>query len=148
MLAQDTLDGIGGDSNALVVEDVCQTLLAKAWVLCLGLQDGIYDTLRFGGAVDTGRAIKGCQTPLLGFVAIFIKGLTGDAEEPGDHDHTEDLRSDQSQYATFEVVQLGRTCIGRDMEPLRVEFCITFHLHLLMSTVTYPFDYYSKTKDS
>jgi len=30
-------------------------------------------------------------------MAIFIKGLTGDAEEPGDHDHTEDLRSDQSQ---------------------------------------------------
>ena len=61
---------------------------------------------RLGGAVDTGRAIKGCQTPLLGFVAIFIKGLTGDAEEPGDHDHTEDLCSDQSQYTTFEVVQL------------------------------------------
>ena len=62
---------------------------------------------RLGGAVDTGRAIKGCQTPLLGLMAIFIKGLTGDAEEPGDHDHTEDLRSDQSQYAAFEVVQLG-----------------------------------------
>jgi len=28
------------------------------------------------------------------------------------------------------------------MKPLRVEFCITFHLHWLMSTVTYPFDYY------
>src|SRR6059036_3508459 len=28
------------------------------------------------------------------------------------------------------------------MEPLRVEFCITFHLHWLMSTVTYPFDHY------
>jgi hypothetical protein len=52
---------------------------------------------RFGGAVDTGRAIQGCQTPLLGLMAIFIKGLPGDAEEPGDHDHTENLRSDQSQ---------------------------------------------------
>src|SRR2546429_6087999 len=30
------------------------------------------------------------------------------------------------------------------MEPLRVEFCITFHLHLLMSTVTYPFDHYNE----
>ena len=29
------------------------------------------------------------------------------------------------------------------MEPLRVEFCITFHLGLLMSTVTYPFDHYN-----
>src|SRR5438128_4012960 len=28
------------------------------------------------------------------------------------------------------------------MEPLRVEFCITFHLHWLMSTVTSPFDHY------
>jgi hypothetical protein len=40
-------------------------------------------------------------------MAILIKGLPGDAEEPRDHDHTEDLRSDQSQYAPFEVVQLG-----------------------------------------
>jgi hypothetical protein len=30
-------------------------------------------------------------------MAICIKGLAGDAEEPGDHDHTADLRSDQSQ---------------------------------------------------
>jgi hypothetical protein len=44
---------------------------------------------------------------MLGFMAICIKGLTGDAEEPGDHYYPEDLRSDQSQYATFEVVQLG-----------------------------------------
>ena len=57
--------------------------------------------------MDTGRAIKGYQTPLLGLMAIFIKGLTGDAEELGDHDHPEDLRRDQSQYATFEVIQLG-----------------------------------------
>jgi hypothetical protein len=42
-----------------------------------------------------------------GLMAIFIKGLPGDAEEPGDHGHTEDLRSDQSQYTAFEVVQLG-----------------------------------------
>jgi hypothetical protein len=107
MRAQDTLYGIGGDGNALVVEDVCQSLLAKAWVLCLGLQHGIYDALRFGGAMDTGRTITGGQTPLRGLLAIFIKGLPGDAEEPGDHDHTEDLRRDQSQYAAFEVVQLG-----------------------------------------
>ena len=107
MRAQDTLYGIGGDGNALVVEDVCQSLLAKAWVLCLGLQHGIYDALRFGGAVDTGRTITGGQTPLRGLLAIFIKGLPGDAEEPGDHDHTEDMRRDQSQYAAFEVVQLG-----------------------------------------
>ena len=39
--------------------------------------------------------------------AIFIKGLPGDAEEPGDHDHTDDMRRDPSQYAAFEVVQLG-----------------------------------------
>jgi hypothetical protein len=57
MLAQDTLYGIGGDGHALVVEDVCQSLFAKAWGVCLGLQHGIYDTLRFGGAVDTGRTI-------------------------------------------------------------------------------------------
>jgi hypothetical protein len=107
MLAQDTLYGIGGDGNALVVEDVCQALFAKAWGMCLGLQHGIYDTLRFGGAVDTGRTITWGQTSLLGLMAIFIKGLPGDAEELGDHDHTEDLRRDQSQYATFEVIQLG-----------------------------------------
>src|SRR6266487_4068134 len=29
------------------------------------------------------------------------------------------------------------------MEPLRVEFCLTFHLHWLMSTVTHPFDHYT-----
>jgi hypothetical protein len=43
----------------LVVEDVGQALLAKAGVLCLGMQHGIYDTLRLGGAVDTGRTITG-----------------------------------------------------------------------------------------
>jgi hypothetical protein len=107
MLTQDTLDGIGGDGNALVIEDVCQSLLAKAGVLCLSLQHGIYDALRFGGAVATGRTITGGQMPLLGLMAIFIKGLPGDVEEPGDQDHTEDLRSDQRQYAAFEVVQLG-----------------------------------------
>jgi hypothetical protein len=107
ILAQDTLYGIGGDDNALVVEDVCQALLAKAGVLGLGMQHGIYDALRLGGAVDTGRTITGGQTPLRGLLAIFIKGLPGDAEEPGDHGHTEDLRRDQSQYAAFEVVQLG-----------------------------------------
>jgi hypothetical protein len=57
MLAPDTLYGIGGDGNALVVEEVGQALLAKAGVLCLGMQHGIYDALRFGGAVDTGRTI-------------------------------------------------------------------------------------------
>ena len=57
MLAQDTLYGNGGDGNALVVEDVGQSLFAKAWGVCLGLQHGIYETLRFGGAVDTGRTI-------------------------------------------------------------------------------------------
>jgi len=41
------------------LEDVCQSLLAKAGVLCLGMQHGIYDALRFGGAVDTGRTITG-----------------------------------------------------------------------------------------
>jgi len=89
-----------------VGEDVCQALLAKAGVLGLGLQHGIYDVLRFGGAVDTGRTITGGQTPLRGLLAVCIKGLPGDAEEPGDHDYTEDLRRDQSQYAVFEVVQL------------------------------------------
>jgi hypothetical protein len=43
---------------------------------------------RFGGAVDTGRAIKGCQTPLLGLMAVFVKGGTGEAEKTGDHRHT------------------------------------------------------------
>jgi hypothetical protein len=57
MLSQDTLYGIGGDGNALVVEDVCQSLLAKAWGLGLGMQHGIYYALRFSGAVDTGRTI-------------------------------------------------------------------------------------------
>jgi hypothetical protein len=57
MRAQDTLDGIGGDGNALVVEDICQSLLTKAWGVCLGIQHGLYDALRFGGAVDTGRTI-------------------------------------------------------------------------------------------
>ena len=113
MLSHDTLDGIGGDDHALVVEDVCQTLFAKVGVVCLGLQHGISDVLRLGGAVDMGRTITGGQTPLRGLLAICIKGLTGDAEEPGDHDHTEDLRRDQSQYAAFEVVQLGLSLYGQ-----------------------------------
>ena len=96
-----------GDEHALVVEDVCEALLTKAGMLCLGMQHGINDRLRFGGAVDMRGTIKGCQTPLLGLMAIFIKGLTGDAEELGDHYYTEDMRSDQSQYAAFEVIQLG-----------------------------------------
>jgi hypothetical protein len=40
-------------------------------------------------------------------MAICIKGLPGEVEEPGDHDHTEDLRSDQRQYAAVEAAQLG-----------------------------------------
>jgi hypothetical protein len=101
------LHGIGGDANALVVEDVCQSLLAEAGVLCLSTQHGINNTLRFGGSVDTGRAIKGCQASLLGLMAVFVKGVAGDAEETGDHHHTEDMRSDQTQYTIFEVIQLG-----------------------------------------
>ena len=50
---------------------------------------------RFGGAVDTGRAIQGCQTPLLGLMAVFVKGGTGEAEKTGD----------QSQDVNFEVIQ-------------------------------------------
>jgi len=107
MLSQDTLHGIGGDDNALVVEDIGQSLLAEAGVLCLGMQHGIYDTLRFGGAVDTGRAIKGCQTPLLGLMAVFVKGVAGDAEETGDHSDTKDMRGDQTQDVAFEVIQSG-----------------------------------------
>ena len=38
---------------------------------------------RLGGAVDTGRAIKGCQTPLLGLMAVLVKGGTGEAEKTG-----------------------------------------------------------------
>jgi hypothetical protein len=40
-------------------------------------------------------------------MAVFVKGLPGDAEETGDHHHTEDLRSDQTQYVAFEVIQAG-----------------------------------------
>ena len=107
ILAQDMLDGIGGDDNALVVEDICQALLARVGVVCLGTLPGIYDVLRLGGAMDTGRTITGGQTPLLSLMAVFIKGLPRDAEEPRDHDHTEDLRRDQSQYAALEAVQWG-----------------------------------------
>jgi hypothetical protein len=107
MLAQDTLYGIGGDDNALMVEDVGQALLAEAGVLCLGMQHGLNDAWRFGGAVDTGRAIKGCQTPLLGLMAVFIIGVAGDAKETGDHSHTQDMRSDQTQDVAFEVRQSG-----------------------------------------
>jgi hypothetical protein len=57
--------------------------------------------------VDTGCAIKGCQTPLLGLTAVFVKGLTGDAEKTGDHRHAEDMRSDQTQDVAFEVIQSG-----------------------------------------
>jgi hypothetical protein len=62
---------------------------------------------RFGGAVDTGRAIQGCQTPLLGLMAVCVKGGTGEAEKTGDHSHTKDMRSDQSQDVNFEVIQSG-----------------------------------------
>ena len=50
---------------------------------------------RFGGAVDTGRAIQGCQTPLLGLMAVCVKGGTGEAEKTGD----------QSQDVNFEMIQ-------------------------------------------
>src|SRR4029453_15331701 len=63
MLAQDTLYGIGGDGNALVVEDVCQSLLAKVGVLGLGLQHGIFDALRLGGAVDPGVQSQEARLP-------------------------------------------------------------------------------------
>jgi hypothetical protein len=38
-----------------------------------------------------------------------LYGIGGDdnALEPGDHHHTDDMRSDQTQYAAFEVRQLG-----------------------------------------
>jgi len=29
-------------------------------------------------------------------MAVFVKGVTGDAEKTGDHYHTENLRSDQT----------------------------------------------------
>jgi hypothetical protein len=96
MLSQDTLHGIGGDDKALMVEDVGQALLAAAGVLGLGMQHGLNDALRFGGAVDTGRAITGGQTPLLGLMTVFVKGVAGDAEETGDHSHTQDMRGDQT----------------------------------------------------
>ena len=54
--------------------------------------------------MDTGRAIKGCQIPLLGLMAVCVKGFTGDAEEPGDHHHTEDMCSDQTQYDTVAAI--------------------------------------------
>ena len=66
-----------------MVEKVGQSLLAEARVLCLGTPHGINDRSRFGGAVDMGSAIKGCQTPLLGLMAVFVKGGTGDAEKTG-----------------------------------------------------------------
>jgi hypothetical protein len=62
MLSQDTLHGIGGDDNALVVEDVGQALLAEAGVLCFGMQHGLNDALRFGGAVDTGAVYVSRET--------------------------------------------------------------------------------------
>ena len=62
---------------------------------------------RFSGAVDTGRAIQGCQTPLLGLMAVWVKGGTGEAQKPGDQSHTIDMRSDQSQDVNFEVIQSG-----------------------------------------
>jgi hypothetical protein len=94
--AQDTLHGIGGDERALGVEEVGQSLLAEARVLGLGTPHGINDRLRCGGAVDMGSAIKGCQSPLLGLMAVCVKSGTGDAEETGDHHHTEDMRSNQT----------------------------------------------------
>jgi len=96
MLAQDTLHGIGGDDHALMGEDVGQALLAEAGVWCLGMHHGLKDALRCGGAVDTGCAITGGQTPLLGLRAVCIKGVAGDAEETGDQSHTQDMRSDQT----------------------------------------------------
>jgi hypothetical protein len=101
---------------------------------------------RFGGAVDTGRAIKGCQTPLLGLMAVCVKGGTGEAEKTGDQSHTKDMRSDRSQDVTFEVIQSGLNLYCSDMETLRVELFIQFHFRLLMSTVTHPFDHYTFTQ--
>jgi hypothetical protein len=60
---------------------------------------------RFGGAVDTGRAIQGCQTPLLGLMAVWVKGGPGEAEKTGDQSHTKDMRSDQRQDVNLEVIQ-------------------------------------------
>ena len=57
--------------------------------------------------MDTGRVIKGCQTPLLGLMAVFVKGGTGEAEKTGDQSHAKDMRSDQSQDVAFEVIQSG-----------------------------------------
>jgi hypothetical protein len=107
ILLQDTLHGMGGDEHALVVEKVCQSLLAEARVLCLRTQHGLNDRLRFGGAVDMGSAITGCQTPLLGLMTVLIKGVAGEPEETGDHHHTEDMRSDQTQPLGFDVIQSG-----------------------------------------
>jgi hypothetical protein len=54
-----------------------------------------------------GRAIKGCQAPLLGLMAVLVKGGTGDAEKTRDHHHTKDMRSDQTQEVAFEAIQSG-----------------------------------------
>jgi hypothetical protein len=42
--------------------------------------------------------------PLLSLMAVFVKGLTGDAEETGDHHHAKDMRSDQSQDVAFNAI--------------------------------------------
>jgi hypothetical protein len=57
--------------------------------------------------LESNKSLKGCQTPLLGLMAVFVKGVAGDAEETGDHHHTEDMRSDQTQHVGFEVIQSG-----------------------------------------
>jgi hypothetical protein len=40
-------------------------------------------------------------------MAVCVKGGTGEAEKTGDQSHTQDMRSDQSQEVTFEVIQSG-----------------------------------------
>lgn len=94
MFSQDTLHGIGGDDHTLVRADVGQTLLAEAGIWGLRTPHGLNEVWRFGGAVDTGRAIKGGQTPLLGLMAVCIKGGPGEAEKTGDQSYAKDMRSD------------------------------------------------------
>ena len=113
LLAQDTLYGSGRDAHALVVEKVCQSLFAKARMLCFRTQHGIKDRLRFGGAVDMGCAITGGQTPLLGLMTVFVEGVAGDTEETGDHHHAEDMRRAQTPHLVFEVLQSGLNLYGQ-----------------------------------
>jgi hypothetical protein len=91
----------------LGVEQVGPSRLADARGWSLRTPHGINERLRCGGAVDRGRAINGCQTPLLGLMTVCIKGVAGDTDETGDPHHTADMRSDQTQHLGVDVIPSG-----------------------------------------